>query len=116
MMSGSSCLFCRVAKGEIPAERLEETQEFLAFRDIRPQAPTHVLIIPKLHIAALRESDESHVALLGRALRLAAKLATKLGLADGFRVVINDGAAAGQTVFHLHIHLLGGRPLGWPPG
>ncbi len=111
-----SCLFCRIAKREIPAEFLEETDDFVAFKDTNPQAPQHILIIPREHIGSLSDAADSHAPLLGRGLMLAPKLAKRFGLETGFRVVINSGAQAGQTVFHLHIHVLGGRTFRWPPG
>ena len=111
-----SCLFCRISKGEIPTELLEDTTDFVAFKDINPQAPVHVLVIPREHIATLADASESHSALLGRLLAVVPKLAKRLELAEGYRTVINSGAQAGQTVFHLHIHLLGGRKFKWPPG
>jgi histidine triad (HIT) family protein len=111
-----TCLFCRIAKREIPADLLEETEDLVAFTDTNPQAPAHALIIPREHIASLSDVTDGHAALLGRAVALAPKLAKRLGLESGYRVVINSGAQAGQTVFHLHIHLLGGRKFRWPPG
>ena len=99
-----SCLFCRIAKREIPAELLEETDDFVAFKDTNPQAPVHVLIIPREHIGSLSDASESHASLLGQALMLAPKLAKRLGMETGFRVVIISDAEAGQTVFHLQIH------------
>jgi histidine triad (HIT) family protein len=112
----SDCIFCRIAQGEIPAKLLAADDHVVAFHDLSPKAPTHVLIIPRRHIASLAVTDEADRDLLGRLLDAARRLATELGLADGFRVVINSGADAGQTVFHLHVHLLGGRAFGWPPG
>jgi len=109
------CLFCKIAAGEIPAEKLYEDDEMLAFRDIAPQAPVHFLVIPKKHIqdpAGVGSDDE---ALIGRMMRTAAKVAKENGITD-FRLVFNNGAAAGQTVFHIHMHVLGGRSLSWPPG
>ena len=110
------CLFCKIIGGQIPADKLYEDDEFLAFRDISPQAPVHFLVIPKKHIvgpAFLEAEDEQ---LIGRMMRTGARLATDLGLAEGFRMVFNNGAGAGQTVFHIHLHILGGRPFQWPPG
>ena len=109
------CLFCKIIDGEIPATKVEEDAHFFAFRDINPQAPTHVLAIPKQHVATLNDADDA--ALLGELLLFARDVAKAEGLADdGYRVVINTNAGAGQTVFHIHAHILGGRPLGWPPG
>ncbi len=110
------CLFCRIAAGEIPAEKLYEDDEVFVFRDIHPAAPTHALIIPKAHIATLNQLAPEHDALAGRLLRVAARVARQEGLSAGWRVVGNCERAAGQEVFHIHLHLLGGRPFGWPPG
>ena len=116
-MSDPSCLFCRIARGEIPARIVHEDEDLVAFRDIAPQAPTHVLIIPRVHVATLNDLEPRHRGLLGDMHLLAAALAKVEGIADdGWRVVVNCGADAGQTVFHIHMHLLGGRALGWPPG
>ncbi len=116
-MPENNCLFCRIIAGEIPANKVHEDDLSLAFRDIHPQAPTHVLIIPKKHIASLDEAAREDQATLGHLLLVAAELAGQLGIASGgYRTVINTGAEAGQSVWHIHVHLLGGRPLGWPPG
>lgn len=116
-MSPSECLFCRIAAGSIPATLVHEDDRLLAFRDINPQAPLHVLIIPREHVSSLHVADPEHAALLGEALLLAAEIARREGVADaGYRTVINTGDEGGQTVHHLHVHLLGGRTLGWPPG
>jgi histidine triad (HIT) family protein len=110
-----ACLFCRIVRGEIPAKVVAETAECVAFRDIDPKAPTHVLVIPREHVASLDEATDP--ALVGRLALLAAEVARAEGIAGrGYRTVINTGPDAGQTVFHIHLHLLGGRPLGWPPG
>jgi histidine triad (HIT) family protein len=110
-----SCLFCKVAAGEIPATVVKRADGFLAFQDINPQAPTHLLVIPIEHIASLDEAADAH--LLGKMLVFARDLARERGLArPGYRVVVNTNADGGQTVFHLHLHLLGGRPMQWPPG
>jgi len=112
----TDCLFCRIVAGEIPAEVVHETATTLAFRDLSPQAPTHVLVIPRSHhrdAAALAADEPGTVADLVAA---AAEVAATEGLGDGYRLVLNTGAEAGQTVFHVHLHLLGGRPMGWPPG
>jgi histidine triad (HIT) family protein len=112
-----SNVFARILRGEIPAKVLHEDERCLAFRDVAPQAPTHFLVIPKRPIARLADATLEDEALLGHLLLTAAHVARGLGLAeDGFRVVVNSGAGAGQTVFHLHVHVLAGRPLGWPPG
>ena len=110
------CLFCKIIAGEIPADKLYEDDEFLAFRDISPQAPVHFLIIPKKHIVGPAFMEAKDEQLMGRMLRTGSRLAAELGLVDGFRLVFNNGAAAGQTVFHIHLHILGGRQLQWPPG
>jgi histidine triad (HIT) family protein len=115
-MAESKTIFKRIIDKEIPADIVYEDDRCLAFRDINPQAPTHVLIIPKTEIASLADASETDAPLLGYLLIVAAKLASKLGLATGYRAVINCGRDGGQTVDHLHIHLLGGRSLKWPPG
>lgn len=112
----SACLFCRIVAGEIPAKVVHDDEDVLAFRDISPQAPVHVLLIPKRHIASVGDATEEDTALLGKLLLVAKGIAEKEGIASGFRLVTNRGAEAGQSVFHLHVHLLGGRPMGWPPG
>ena len=112
----SDCLFCKIAAGDIPANKAYEDDELIAFHDISPQAPVHVLIIPRRHISALDEAQDGDGALLGRILLAARDLARELGVAEGYRVVNNCGARAGQSVFHVHFHLLGGRAMGWPPG
>jgi histidine triad (HIT) family protein len=109
------CLFCRIVRGEIPAKIVAETEHCVAFRDIDPKAPVHVLVIPREHVPSLGETTDA--ALVGRLALLAAEIATREGIAEGgYRTVINTNADAGQTVFHLHLHLLGGRRMGWPPG
>ena len=110
------CLFCKIAAGEIPSNKLYEDQWMTAFYDIDPQAPVHFLVIPKQHIGSVSEIDESNSQVVARIFQRIAILAKELGLADGYRVVTNIGAAAGQTVPHLHFHVLAGRNLGWPPG
>ena len=116
-MSDANCLFCRITSRQIPAEIVAETGELLAIKDINPQAPTHLLVIPKEHIPTLADATDSHTALLGNALQLANRLARQHHLSQGgYRVVVNTGAEAGQSVLHLHVHLLGGRPFRWPPG
>lgn len=111
-MSGD-CIFCKIARGEIPCRKVYEDDDLLAFHDINPVAPVHFMMVPKLHLASLMEAEEGHVALLGRMLLLAPKLAKELGLDNGFRTVINTGKAGGQEVFHLHIHIIGGGNI--PP-
>jgi histidine triad (HIT) family protein len=109
------CLFCKIVRKEIPATIAAEDEYGLAFRDINPQAPVHVLVVPREHVASLNEAADP--LLVGRMTALAARVARDEGLAErGYRVVINTNADAGQTVFHIHLHLLGGRRLGWPPG
>ncbi|MBI3321791.1 MAG: histidine triad nucleotide-binding protein [Candidatus Omnitrophica bacterium] len=116
-MSATECLFCRIANRSLPAQIVAEETGLLAFKDINPQAPTHLLIIPTEHIPALPETTEAHTALLGKAVRFANRLAEQYRLLpDGYRLVVNCGPQAGQSVWHLHFHLLGGRPLRWPPG
>ena len=110
------CLFCKIIAGAIPSKKVFEDDLCFAFEDIHPHAPTHVLIVPKKHIASLAQTTSEDQALLGRLLATAAKLAREAGLSNGYRTVINTGADGGQTVGHLHLHLLGGRPMGWPPG
>lgn len=115
--SPMSCLFCRIASGEIPASKVFEDDELLAFNDINPQAPLHVLIIPKRHVSTTNDLGAGDDGLVGRMVRRAAAIAAEKGYADrGYRAVFNCNAEAGQTVFHIHLHLLGGRGLGWPPG
>jgi len=117
-----NCLFCRIVAGEIPARLLFEDDELIAFADIAPQAPVHLLIVPKRHVAHLFAAGADEAPLLGRMITTATDLARQAGLADagrasaGFRLVMNCLAGAGQSVFHLHLHLLGGRQLTWPPG
>ncbi len=116
-MTEPNCLFCRISAGEIPADIVLEDHEVIAFRDINPQAPIHVLLIPRRHIDSALELSEGEGALLGRLFRLGADVARREGVAaDGFRIVTNVGRNAGQSVRHLHFHLLGGRSLSWPPG
>ncbi|HEY2351571.1 MAG TPA: histidine triad nucleotide-binding protein [Candidatus Acidoferrum sp.] len=112
----SDCLFCKIAAKEIPAKMVYEDPEIFAFEDIGPQAPTHLLICPRKHIASLNEAGGSDEAVLGRLQTVATKLAKERNLADGYRTVINTGPDAGQSVLHLHLHLLGGRSMRWPPG
>jgi histidine triad (HIT) family protein len=111
------CLFCKILKGEIPAKIVYEDDRVFAFRDINPQAPLHALVVPKRHIASLNDLAQDDDALVGEMIRRAAAIAGQHGYADsGFRTVFNTNAAAGQTVFHIHLHVLGGRTLTWPPG
>ena len=109
------CLFCRIVRKEIPAKLVAEDEHSVAFRDITPQAPVHILIVPREHVASLNEATDP--AMLGRLSLMAADLARREGISEsGYRTVVNTNAAAGQTVFHVHLHLLGGRPMHWPPG
>ena len=110
------CLFCKIINGEIPSNKVYEDDQVFAFRDIEPQAPTHILIIPKQHIKSAAEIDESNSAVVAHIFEVAAKIAKQEGLGDGFRIVNNCGDIAGQTVKHLHFHLMGGREFGWPAG
>jgi histidine triad (HIT) family protein len=110
------CPFCRIVAGDAPAQVIYQGEEVTAFRDIRPQAPTHLLVVPNRHIAGVADVDPADEALLGKMILLARQLAQEQGLDAGYRLVINNGRQGGQTVFHLHIHLLGGRLMGWPPG
>lgn len=112
-----SCLFCKIAAGAIPCTKVAETDHVLAFRDIDPKAPTHVLLIPKRHLSeSAADLNAGHGTLLGELFALAADIARREGLEGGWRLVTNVGPDAGQSVQHLHLHLLGGRALGWPPG
>lgn len=111
------CLFCKIIAKEIPGDVVYEDEHALAFKDIRPVAPSHVLVIPKKHIAAIHDLTPEDAVTVGNVLVAARKVADQLGLtAAGYRLVINDGDAAGQTVHHIHVHVLGGRQLTWPPG
>jgi histidine triad (HIT) family protein len=116
MPTDPDCLFCKIVAGDVPADVVHETPTTLAFRDLTPQAPTHVLVVPRSHradAAALADAEPEVVADLVSA---AARVAAQDGLGDGYRLVFNTGRESGQTVFHAHLHLLGGRPFGWPPG
>jgi histidine triad (HIT) family protein len=113
--AGEDTIFGRILRGEIPCDQVYADEQCLAFRDVAPQAPVHVLVIPRQPIARLDQAGPEHAALLGHLLLVAARVAEQEGL-SGFRTVINSGAEAGQTVFHLHVHVIGGRSLAWPPG
>jgi len=115
-MSENNCLFCKVVSKEIPSQIEYEDNEIIAFDDINPQAPTHIQIIPKKHIERVADASESDTELLGKLILIARKIAAQRTLEKGYRIVVNNGAQAGQTVFHLHVHLLGGRRFTWPPG
>lgn len=110
------CIFCKIAAGEIPSTKVYEDDTVVAFNDLDPQAPVHVLIIPKEHIASAADINESNSAVVAHIFEVAAKIAAEKGLKDGFRIVNNCGDSAGQSVKHLHFHLMGGRDFGWPAG
>lgn len=116
-MAENNCIFCRIVAGEIPADILYQDERAVAFRDVNPQAPVHLLIIPREHIESLNDATRSDEQSLGHLLRIAARVANEAGLSEsGYRTVINTGADGGQSVFHLHVHVLGGRAFVWPPG
>ncbi len=116
-MSENNCIFCQIIAGETPATIVYRDDRALAFEDLNPQAPVHVLVIPHEHLESLDEASQRDEALLGHLLRIAARIANERGLSEsGYRTVINTGAGAGQSVFHLHAHVIGGRALSWPPG
>jgi histidine triad (HIT) family protein len=110
------CIFCKIGRKEIPAKLVYDDEAIFAFEDLHPQAPTHILICPRKHLASLTDTTAEDTTMLGRLQSVAAKLATERKLTDGYRTVINSGRGAGQSVFHLHLHLLGGRAFRWPPG
>ena len=113
----TDCIFCKIASGEIPGDVVYQDDDVLAFRDLNPQAPTHVLVIPRKHIATLNDVEPGDAELIGKLYLAAQKVAEIDGIDEsGYRTVINCGAGAGQSVFHVHLHVLGGRSLGWPPG
>jgi histidine triad (HIT) family protein len=113
----SDCLFCGIVDGKIKANIVHQSERIVAFKDITPKAPVHILIIPRKHVASVLDLEADDAALIGEIFQVTRRLAREHGIADsGFRVVVNSGADAGQTIFHLHYHLLGGRPMGWPPG
>jgi histidine triad (HIT) family protein len=112
----SDCLFCKIISGEIPAKKVYEDEHTLAFEDINPQAPTHVLIIPKKHLRGLKEALGEDADLIGRLHLAAAEIGRQRGIEDGYRTVLNVGPKSGQSVFHMHVHLIGGRDMKWPPG
>ena len=112
-----SCLFCKIEKGEIPATKVYEGDRVFAIEDINPQAPVHILIIPKKHLSTLADVTKDDEPLMGEIISMGTQLAGEKGLDEtGYRLVVNCGAGAGQSVFHIHFHLLGGRPMNWPPG
>ena len=112
----TDCLFCRIIQGEIPAKKVYEDEHTVAFEDIDPKAPTHVLIVPKKHIRGLNEAHEQDAELIGRLHLVAAEIGRQRGIEEGYRTVLNVGPKSGQSVFHIHVHLIGGRDLRWPPG
>jgi histidine triad (HIT) family protein len=112
----TDCLFCKIGKKEIPSKLVYEDADIFAFEDIQPQAPSHVLICPRKHLVSLTDATVEDTAMLGKLQLVAAKLAAERKLTDGYRTVLNNGRGAGQSVFHLHLHLLGGREFRWPPG
>ena len=113
----TDCLFCKMVAGDIKPDTVYEDDSVLAFRDLNPQAPTHILVIPKTHIATINDLEPENEVLIGKLFLAARKIASDEGLADrGYRTLMNCNEEAGQTVFHIHLHLLGGRPMGWPPG
>ena len=117
MAANTNCLFCRIAAGDIPAKKVHDDGDVVAFHDIDPQAPTHVLVIPRKHIPSLNDLTAADAATIGTTIVRASEIARDLRLHDdGYRIVVNNGEGAGQTVFHIHVHVLGGRRLKWPPG
>jgi histidine triad (HIT) family protein len=112
----SECIFCKIGRKELPAKLIYDDPEIFAFDDVHPQAPTHILICPRKHMVSLNDAAAEDAALLGRMILVAKQLAAKRGLAGGYRTIINNGAEAGQSVDHLHVHVLGGRAMRWPPG
>ena len=112
----SNCLFCRIIAGAIPAKKVYEDEHTFAFEDINPQAPTHVLVVPRRHVVGLKEASAEDAEIIGLCHLAAARIARQRGIENGYRTVLNVGPEAGQSVFHLHVHLLGGRNLKWPPG
>jgi len=116
-MNGKDCIFCKVVSGEIPSDRVYEDEDCVAFNDLHPQAPTHILVVPRIHIDSLDTVDEVQKNLVGHLLLVSAGIARNKGFSDeGYRIVINTNRDGGQTVFHLHVHLLAGRPFVFPPG
>jgi histidine triad (HIT) family protein len=116
MSMNDACLFCKIIAGKIPAKKVYEDDRVFVFEDINPKAPTHVLIIPKRHVTGLKEATPEDAEILGYCQLIAAKIGRERGIEDGYRTVYNVGPRSGQSVFHLHLHLLGGRDMTWPPG
>lgn len=112
----TDCLFCKIIAGQIPSKKVYEDEHTYAFEDIDPKAPTHILVVPKKHIPGLKEAQQGDAEIVGHCHLVAAQIARDRKIQDGYRTVLNVGRRAGQSVFHLHVHLLGGRDLGWPPG
>ena len=112
----NDCLFCKIGRKEIPSKFVYEDAELFAFEDIQPQAPTHILLCPRKHLVSLTDAAADDAAMLGKLQLVAAQIAKDRRLTDGYRTVLNNGSGAGQSVFHLHLHLLGGRDFRWPPG
>ena len=112
----TDCLFCKIVAGEIPSRKVYEDEHTFAFEDLNPQGPTHVLVVPRKHVRGLKEAQAEDAEIVGRCHLAAATIARERGIENGYRTVLNVGPGAGQSVFHLHVHLIGGRPLGWPPG
>ena len=110
------CLFCRIVRGEAPARVVYQDEDITAFHDLHPRAPIHFLLVPNRHIVGVADVEPEDAAVLGKLFVVARRLAEQEGIVNGYRLVVNNGPRAGQSVFHLHVHLLGGRPLGWPPG
>ncbi len=110
----SDCIFCKIIAGEIPSETLYEDEDIIVFKDINPQAPVHFLVVPKKHIAMPKDVEEVDDKVMGKLFRIAAKVAEKENVADNYRVILNNGAKAGQMVFHIHMHILGGKDAPWP--
>lgn len=111
----TDCLFCKIADGKIPSSKVYEDDQYVAFNDINPQAPTHILVVAKRHLDKISSMGDGDTALIGGLFRTAAKICSEKNI-DDYRLVINNGAGVGQTVFHVHLHILAGRPMGWPPG
>jgi len=116
MKEERNCIFCDIVKRKVPAKIVYEEDKIIAFEDINPQAPVHILLIPKKHISSANEIASDDVSLIGRIFFVAKKIAKDKNITDGFRIVVNSGEKAGQTIYHLHFHLLGGRKFRWPPG
>ncbi|HYG99079.1 MAG TPA: histidine triad nucleotide-binding protein [Terriglobales bacterium] len=112
----SDCLFCKVIAGTVPSKKVYEDDKVYAFHDVRPQAPTHILVIPKKHIRGLKEAEQADAEIVGYMHLVAAQIARERGIEEGYRTVFNVGPLSGQSVFHLHLHLIGGRAMAWPPG